>query len=357
MVKKFYMPVFVLLMSVMLVLSGCNTNKEPKEALRSSAINALKLDSYVQTNQIKILNLTVDGSEAEDAQVGAVLSMLKDAEFNIKQIYQRDPMQTEATLEVKLNGDMAMTITIPFVVTKEKVYVKIPSIPLLPMPENIVGKFLEIDLKELAEESGGEFNLDSLDTDKSQKLAAEISDAVLGEYDSAKFFKNIEAKEAQLPEGFKAKQIVQFGITNDNVKEAITILVKNALPKVIDVISKEEYRSMLQLTSEQIDEFKEEMKTIDDGEIAKDLEDLNKYLTINKFTLNTAIDKKNYPSYTDLNVDLAIKDPEEGINVTIAMQMTSTMSEINKKTEFEIGIPTDTLTLDELAEQMGGFGY
>lgn len=357
MVKKFYMPVFVLLMSVMLVLSGCNTNKEPKEALRSAAINALKVDSYVQTNQIKIKNLTVDGSAADDEQVGAVLSMLKDAELNIKQIYQRDPMQTEATLEVKLNGDMAMTFTIPFVVTKEKVYVKVPSIPFLPMPEGIVGKFLEIDLKELAEQSGNEFSMDALDTEKSQKLAAEISDAVLGEYDSAKYFKNIDSKDAQLPDGYKAKQVVQFSITNDNVKDAITVLVKNALPKIIDVISKEEYRSMLELSSEDIEEFKEELNTLDDTEMNETLDELSDYLTINTFTLNTAIDKNNYPSHTDLNLDIEIKDPEEGINVAFALQMTSTMTEINKKTEFEIGIPTDTITLDELAEEMGGFGY
>ncbi|MNJ70756.1 hypothetical protein D3C77_672380 [compost metagenome] len=114
---------------------------------------------------------------------------------------------------------------------------------------------------------------------------------------------------------------------------------------------------MLQVSSEDLDLLKEELNTLNDTEMSEALDELNKYLTINKFTLNTAIDKNNYPSYTDLNVDLAIKDPDEGVNVTFAMQMTSTMSEINKKTEFEIGIPTDVITLDELGEQMGGFGY
>ncbi|MNW12949.1 hypothetical protein D3C71_2107670 [compost metagenome] len=78
------------------------------------------------------------------------------------------------------------------------------------MPETIVGKFLVLDVKELAEENGEEFNPDMFDTEKTQKLSAELSAAVLGEYDSAKYFKNVEAKAVQLPEGFKEKRIVQF---------------------------------------------------------------------------------------------------------------------------------------------------
>ncbi|MNI43734.1 hypothetical protein D3C73_980740 [compost metagenome] len=358
MFKKFYMPVFVLLMSVVLVLSGCNTKKEPKEALASAATNALKMESYVTNNQIKILNLTVDESTSEEnAQVGAVLSMLKDAEINISQVYQKDPMQTEATLEVKLSGDMAMTFTIPFVITKEKVYVKIPNIPVLPMPESIVGKFLVVDMKELAEENGEAFNPDMFDTDKTQKLSAELSAAVLGEYDSAKFFKNVEAKDLQLPEGFKEKQIVQFYITNDNVKEAITILVNNALPKVLDILGKEEYRSMLQLTTEDIEELKKELKEGDQAELGKELDELKDYLTINQFTVNTAIDKKNFPSYSEVNADVAINDPESDVNVKLAFQVKSTVTKINEKPEFKIGIPTDTITMDELETEMSGLGY
>ncbi|MNZ32788.1 hypothetical protein D3C78_501250 [compost metagenome] len=358
MFRKLYMPVFVLLMSVVLVLSGCNTKKEPKEALSSAAVNAMKMESYTVSNQIKILNLTVDEAASEEnPQVGAVLSMLKDAEINVNQVYQKDPMQTEATLEVKLAGDMAMTITIPFVVTTEKVYFKIPSIPFLPMPESIVGKFLEIDLKELAEENGEEFDPEMFNTEKTQKLSAELSAAILEEYDSAKYFKSVEAKDVKLPEGFKEKQIVQFYITNDNVKEAITIFINNALPKALDIINKEEYRSMLQLTSEDIEDLKKDLKEGDQAELGKALDELKNYLTINQFTVNSAIDSKNYPSYSEVNADVEVNDPESDVNVKLAFQVTSTFSKINEKPEFVIGIPTDTITMDELENEMGTLGY
>lgn len=355
--RKFYVSALVLLMSVVLVLSGCNAKKEPKEALGSAAIQALKMDSYVLNNQIKILDLTFDGSSSQAAEMGAVFSMLKNAEINVNQIYQKDPMQTEATLEVKLTGDMTTTITVPFVMTKEKMYVKIPSIPFLPMPENIVGKFLELDLKELAEQSGEDFNPDLFNTDKTQKLAGEISSAVLAEYDSAKYFKNVDPKEVDLPEGFNAKQVVQFSVNNDNVKEAITILINNALPKVLDIVGKEEYRAMFDLKPEDIEEAKKALKEGDQAELGKALDEMQKHLKVNKFVVNTAIDKKDYPSHTDMTMDLEINDPESQMKVKLALQAKSTFSKINEKAAFSIGIPKDTITLDQLEQEMGSMGY
>lgn len=358
MFKKYALATLVLMMSLVLVLSGCNTKKEPKEALSSAAMNALKMESYVVDNQIKILDLAIESTDAAAAEeMGAAITMLKNAEINVKQIYQNDPMQTEAQLEIKLTGDVATTITIPFVVTQEKVYVKIPSIPFFPLPESIVGKFLELDMKELAEEAGEEFNADMFNAEKTQKLAGEISSAVFAEYDSKKFFKNIEPKDAALPEGYSAKQVVQFYVTNDTVNEAITILVNKALPKVLDILAKEEYRSMLQLTPEDIEEAKKELKEGSEAELGTTLDELKKYLSINKFTVNTAIDKKNYPSYQDINADLVINNPDTNDKVKLAFQVTSKFSKINEKAEFEIGIPTDTITMDQLEEEMGGLGF
>lgn len=267
--RKFFMSVLVLMMSAVLVLSGCNAKKEPKEALGSAAIQALKMDSYVSTNQIKIVDLTFDAGSSANAEIGAVFSMLKNAEINVNQIYQKDPMQTEATLEVKLTGDMSTTITIPFVMTKEKMFIKIPNIPFLPMPESVVGKFLVMDLKELAEQSGEEFNPEMFNPEKSQKLAGEVSSAVLAEYDSATYFKNVESKDVELPDGYKAKQIVQFSVTNDNVKEALTILINKALPKVLDIIGKEEYRTLMNLEPSDIEELKKSCKKATRMSLAK----------------------------------------------------------------------------------------
>ncbi|MDU2240812.1 MAG: hypothetical protein E7E23_09520 [Paenibacillus sp.] len=356
--KKLLTSCLLVMLSVVLVMSGCSSKKEPKEALSSAAVKALEMNSYVLENQIKILDFSVEGAaEAESPEVGAVLSMLKNAEINIKQIYQKDPMQTEATLEVKLTGDMTTTITIPLVITPEKLYVKVPSIPFLPMPESVTGKFLVLDMKELAEQSGEEFNPDLFNPEKSQKLGTELMGALFAEYESGAYFTNIDPKEASLPEGFKAKQVVQFAITNENVKEAVTILVNQALPKMLDILAKEEYRSMLQLTPEEIDQAKKELQEGNQDELGKALDEMKNNLQINKFTVDTAIDENNYPAYYNVQADVAVNDPETQENIKVAVQMTSRFTQINEKPAFEIGIPTDTLTLEQLQEEMGQYGY
>ncbi|MCK8490170.1 hypothetical protein M0651_23695 [Paenibacillus sp. MBLB2552] len=356
--KKLLTSCLLVMLSVVLVLSGCSSKKEPKEALSSAAVKALEMNSYVLENQMKILDFSVEGTpEAESPEVGAVLSMLKNAEINIKQVYQKDPMQTEATLEVKLTGDMTTTITIPLVMTPEKLYVKVPSIPFLPMPESVTGKFLVLDMKELAEQSGEEFNPDLFNPEKSQKLGTELMGALFAEYESGAYFTNIDPKEASLPEGFKAKQVVQFAITNENVKEAVTILVNQALPKMLDILAKEEYRSMLQLTPEELEQAKKELQEGNQDELGKALDEMKNNLQINKFTVDTAIDENNYPAYYNVQADVAVNDPDTQTNIKVALQMTSRFTQINEKPAFEIGIPTDTLTMEQLQEEMGQFGY
>lgn len=344
-----------LLLSVVLVLSGCSSKKDPKEALQGAATNALKMDSYVLKNEIKIKDLSVDMAENSE-QVGSVVNMLKDAEININQIYQKEPMQTEATLEVKLKGDVATTITIPFVLTKEKMFVKIPKVPFFPIPESIVGKFLVLDFKELAEQSGGQANLETLDIAKSQKFGSEVMNAVFAEYDSAKYFKDVDAKEAGVPDGVSSKQVVQFNITNDNVKDAVTIFVNKALPKILDIMNKDEYREMFQVTKEDIDKAKKDIQSGSQAELSKAIDDMKNHLKINQFTVNTAIDKKDFPAYQNVNANVEVNDPETKQSVKLAIEAKSTYSNINEKQKFVIGIPTDTITMEQLQQEMSGAG-
>ncbi|MNN63575.1 hypothetical protein D3C81_1789610 [compost metagenome] len=114
---------------------------------------------------------------------------------------------------------------------------------------------------------------------------------------------------------------------------------------------------MLQLTSEDIEDLKKDLKEGDQAELGKALDELKNYLTINQFTVNSAIDSKNYPSYSEVNADVEVNDPESDVNVKLAFQVTSTFSKINEKPEFVIGIPTDTITMDELENEMGTLGY
>lgn len=359
--KKWGLSAAALLLTAAVILPGCGTKQEgPKEALKSATAKAMTMSSYEMKSKFTINDLTIEASDTEAAgMTSQVLSMLKNADITVDGVYQADPMQTELTMVLNLKGDMTMSFNVPMVMTAEKLYVKIPSIPFVPIPETILNKYVEIDLQALAEQEGTEFNPDSLDTQKMQKLSNEVMDTVLAEYDEEKYFNEIQPKDANLPEGVEAKQVVQFQVTNDNVKEAITIFVNNALPKIIDIVSKDEYKEILQLEEADLAKAKEELQSSDArAEFDKGLADLNNYLTINQFHYNTAINKDGFPVYQDLLMDMKVTVPEDGTNVAFSVSGTGQYDKINEKPEFKIGIPQgdDVITMDQLEEEFGSLG-
>ncbi|AHV95024.1 hypothetical protein [Paenibacillus sabinae] len=360
MFKKWGISTAALLLATAVILPGCGTKQAPKEALQGAASKAAAMTSYEMKSKFVINNLTIDApSEQSSAMTTQVLSMLKNADISIDGVYQADPMQTEMTLVLNLKGDMTMSFSVPMVMTTEKLYVKIPSIPFLPIPENVVGKFVMLDLKKLAEQEGTEFNPGMLDTQKTQKLSNEVLGTLLAEYDESKYFKNIDPKDANLPEGVDAKQVVQFQIANENVKEAVTIFVNNALPKILDILSKEEYKNLLQIDQKQLDEAKADLQNSEKkAEFDKNLAKLDQYLTVNQFRFNTAINKDEFPVYQDLALDIKVTNPDDGTKVGLSLTGSNQYSKINEKPAFKIGIPqgSDVITEEELQQQFGSLG-
>ncbi|WP_150275753.1 hypothetical protein [Paenibacillus tepidiphilus] len=362
MFKKWGLSAAALLLTAAVILPGCaNKQEPPKEALQSAAAKVTELTSYEMQSKLTINNLSIEapsgGAAAGDSYTSMVLNMLQNADLSVSGVYQADPMQTELTLVLNLKGDLAMSFNMPMVMTAEKLYVKVPSIPMLPLPETIVGKFIELDLKELAEQEGAEWNPSAVDTQKTQQLSNEVLSALFEEYDETEYFANIEPKDAALPENVEAQQVVQFKVTNDNVKEAITILVNNALPKILDILSKEEYQDMLQIDPADLAEAKQEIQSSDSrAQFDQELADLNTYLTVNQFELNTALNKDDFPVYQDLIMDIKVNDPEQGQNVGLSLTATNQYSKINEKQTFTIGIPQgdDVITLEELQNEFGG---
>lgn len=355
--KRMTLGLLVMLMILTVALVGCTKKAEPKEAVKAATTNAAKMTSYAIATKLKVNELsftTADGKATTDAQSAQIASLLKNAEFNVTGVYQGDPMQTELNMELKLSGDMAMTFTVPMVMTQEVLYVKIPQIPMLALPDTLVGKFLKLDLKELAAQQGQEYK--PLSPATTQQLTQDLSNAILDKYDQAKYFKDVDTKDAALPEGVDAKQVVQFAVTNDNAKEAVTIFVKQALPAVLDVLSKEEYRNALNIKQTDIDEMKKELQSEDSqNSFSKSVNELDKYLTLNQFHINTAINKDDFPVYQQMVMDAVFSDPDTKQNVKLSLDGSSQYSKINEKQTFAIGIPADAdvVTMDEFQKQVG----
>ncbi|WP_458120559.1 hypothetical protein [Paenibacillus sp. Z6-24] len=354
--KRLTGSLLAILLVFTLALVGCTKKEEPKAAVKAAATNAAQMTSYAMTSQFKITNLaftTADGKASTDPTTAQIANTLKNAQVSVTGMYQSNPMQTEMTMNVNLS-DGAINIKLPMIMTQETMYVKIPQIPMLPLPETVVGKFLKLDLKELAEMEGQEYKPLSVET--SQKLSQELSSAVLDKYDQAKYFKDIDKKDAALPEGVDAKQVVQFAVTNENAKEAVTIFVKQALPAVLDVLSKEEYRSALNITQSDLDEVKKSLQSEDSqNEFTKTVNEMDKYMTLNQFHVDTAINDDNFPVYQKMVMDAVFANPDTKENVKVALEGSSQYSKINEKQTFSLGIPTgdDVVTMDQLQQEMG----
>lgn len=341
-----------LLLVVALVLSGC-TSKEvsPKEAIQSSMSKSSDIKSYNFKGSMKFDDINVPQEEA--AAGAAAISMMKNAELSWTGAYQADPMMMEMNLKIDLKGDLAISFAIPMIMTTEKIWIKIPNIPMLPIPEDLKGKFLELDLKELAEQSGQE--LPSMDIGKSQKFGQDITEIIFKHVEEESYLSTIPVKDAGVPEELDVKQVVQFHMDKAQIEPFVNTVIDKIAPEIIDLLStNEEYRNMLQLKPEDLEEAKKGLAEVKDEEVTEGLAEMNKQLKSLNIKANMGIDKNEYPVYTDVKIDAAIES--EDLTGSVAISFVSQNTNVNGDVKFEIGEPKgdDVITMEELQEQMGG---
>ena len=339
-----------MMLAAVLVITGCGAKSSPKEATQNAFAKTMEVNSYAFSASVMIEDLLLSGESFGGEEVSSLVSMLKNAKLDITGVAQNEPLQADMKIGVEIPGDMALKFELPMVMTQDKMYLKVPNIPILALPEDLVGKYIEMDMEELAAESGQ--SLESLDMETSQQFSNELLSVMLGKFDEETYFSDIDAKDAGLPEGIDAKQVVKFAVTKDNFDQAATTLVKDVLPALMDVISKEEYRTYLQIEQSDIDLLKEELQTTD-SELQQGLAELKEVLTVNELSVVTAIDKDGYASHQKLLFDAEASD--QGDVIKLKLSMTSTMTNINGTQEFS-GIPTDIITMEELEEFLM-YGY
>ncbi|WP_026264154.1 DUF6612 family protein [Paenibacillus terrigena] len=352
--RKLWMSVVMGMLAVMLVLSGCGAKKDPKEALQAAMDNAAKMKSYDFKASFILNDLNVSSPElTANPEVGMVYNMLKNAQVTVTGAYQKDPMQMEMNVDLTIKGDASFTLNMPIVLTKEKMWVKIPSIPMIPMPENLVGKFVEIDMKKLAEQAG-ETTVPTFDTAKSQELSMDIMKILFEKFDGKTFFQELDAKSVTLPEGVEAKQIVKLAINNENLEQGITVLAKDVVPQVLDLLASDKYKDVIpSLKAEDIAAAKKDLT--DEAKLKEALAEIKKGFKINDLNVVTAVNKDQFPAYQEANINVDVT--AEGSTVKVNAKVTSEYSNINGKPNFKIGTPPpDAIPMDELAQMFGGAG-
>lgn len=344
MFKRSVMITLLFMSALVLIVSGCTGQKAPKDTLSLAVSKMLEADSYVVESRIQVLGMEL-GSETADEEgisepsessaMSALLPWLKNADIHIRQVYHKEPTQSEAVLEIKLQGKMATTVTLPLVITPGKLYVQLPNTPLVPMPEELVGQFVVLDFKELTQQSGQAVTgLPKVSGGEVQQLGATFMTSLLAGFDGDTYFKYAEVEQAALPEGVLAKQVVQFAVSNDLVQQAREVLKGQVLPEVRSSWEQQGYSFLP--------------------------ENLAEGMVIHQLTAQTVIDEQNYPVYTTMDADLTLDIPSTSNaqeSARITLRMTRQYSEINEQPAFVTGIPTNTIGTAEWEEAMRSFGY
>lgn len=332
-----------------MIIAGCSANTPPKEALQAATLKTMEATSYKMTTTLQLDELELPESVEfeEGMSTAAIAGIIKDATIKADAIYTKDPMRLDMNMEIILPGMMDMKLEIPMIVTDKVVYVKIPNIPMLGIPETIADKYVQIDVEELAAEQNAELNMDLAEQ---QKLVQELSAALLKHFDEKTYFSELNAKDAGLPEGLKADQVVKFAISEENYAQTVETLVNNALPELLEVmLSNDSFLEYAQLEKADLEQAKADLET-NKTEI---LNVLQNNLKFNVLELTGAI-KGDYLVYQAGKIGLQVTDEESGLDATIGLSVKSEYSELNEKVTFEQEIPTDALTTDELTQLFGG---
>jgi hypothetical protein len=339
---------FTALLILTLIVAGCSNSAPPKAAMQAAMAKTTEADAFKMSMNIQLDELelpSIPEAEASGLPVASLTGMFQDATIKVDATYAKEPMRIDMNMEFVLPGMMEMKLAIPMIMTKEMLYVKPPEIPMLPLPEETKGKYVAIDLKELAEQQGAEINMDPA---AQQKLIQDLSKTLLDSFDEKTYFSEVKAADAGLPEGVKADQVVKFAITEENYPQTVETIVNDVLPKVLDILlANEGALEALQVQKADLEQAKADWET-NKTEL---LNLLQNDLKVNTLEMTGAI-MDNYMVYQSGKISMEVNDAESGQKAKFGVSFNGQYSDIGKKQEFE-ALPTDTVTLEQL---MGLFG-
>ncbi|WP_147306814.1 hypothetical protein [Paenibacillus taihuensis] len=344
----------VLLTAALVVLSGCSSSKSAKETMLSAMANNQAAKSMTYTGKITLDELTLPQTAAGAGQLPAaaplVLSVLKGAVINIHGKLQTSPERAELTMDMTLgSGDVKLNLSIPMIITADKMWIKVPQVPGFPIPETISGKFVEIDVKMLEQEQGAGAGLGDLTA--VQNIGQDLLKPLLDSLDEKTFFSEPKAADISgLPEGQKADKFVRFSVDESNKDAAITAVMEKAAPQIIDLLlGNEAYMKALQLKKEQLETAKKELA--DGGKMKDTVDTLKKSVKIDQLDVTGGI-KDDYLTYEAMNMKLESTDADTA-GMKVGMRFEMSFSDINKEVKFEYELPKDAIPVEQLQGMLG----
>ena len=352
--KKSIAAVVAVLLSIALVLSGCSESKSPKDQLTAAMEKSADIKSYGLNGSLKIEDLKLPDEVMQEEGAAQALGLLTGAELSWTGAYKADPMLAEVNMKISISGDLAMSFNLPIIMNDKKMWMKIPNIPMLGLPEDLTDKFVEFDLEKLAEQEGTEWP-GTADMKTTTKLANDVSGIFFKHIDEKTYLSEVKAKDAGIPDDKDLKSVTQVHLTKDQVEPLVNTIIKDIAPEVIELLAgNEEYRKILDVKPEDLDEAKKQLADVKDEDVKDALAEFDKAVNSMDVTANIGINKDGYASYTDLTLKGEITD--EGQTGSGTIKLVSEMTDINGDVKFEFGEPKadQIITEDQLNNELGG---
>jgi hypothetical protein len=328
------------LLALMVALAGCSTGKTPKASLQEAMLNTMDASSYRLSMTMQVEELELPQSGAAGLTPISMAGILKDAIINIDAQHDKQKSRTDMNLELVLPGMMEMKLTFPLIMTKDILYMKLPSIPIIQIPQEVTSKYIAMDLKELAEKQGqGEINIEA-----QQKLGQQISAVVLKHFDDKAYFRQLKLEDANLPADIKPDRVIKFAVTEEQYPQTVETLVNNVLPELVDILlANSALLETLQVEKTKLEQAKDELQ----NNKTELLNVLQNEVKLTALELTGAI-QDDYLVHQQGRIAVDATNSDIGHHIKLDVSFTGTYSDIGKAVEFQNELPTDTITIEEV---------
>lgn len=281
----------------------------------------------------------------EDAAFAAMFAIFEDIDVNMTGAYQLDPMLFEANVAVTLKGDVNVTFDIPMIITEDKMWMKFPETPFLPLPEEMAGKYIEFDMAELSALSGQP--APTINVNLQTEFAIAIQDLFFDHFAEG-FYKEVSKKEIGLENNSDVEKVVKFELTNETLVSFVDILFNKFMPEFVELLNTPGYAEALGITAEDLALMQEILPELS----GFDLEEVNNFIkssiNINELTQYDAIHKDKYILSSLANIDIEFLAGEESFGLKLAFDLNK--SNVNKPVQITVPDPSQIVPFESLFE-------
>lgn len=316
------------------VLDNQYANDPIVEELKEIYNNEFNLNSYEfeGTMNFGFEFPQIEGLTEEDM---AIFDMFENINVDFTGVYQKEPLQLEMNMTVKLEGPLGFTATMPVVMTDEKMWFQIPELPFAPTPEEFKGKYIEMDFAELSEFAGEPAPV--MDINLQQKLNEALYDVFFKHF-GGEFYEEVSKDAVQVPAGAEVEKVIKFEVTKEELAPFVQKLFNQFLPEFFTLLENPEYAKAVGLTQEDIRLVKEGLSEAS-VEINAVVGEINQFVTLNAFNEYIAVHPDKYIVYDVLNFDIDVTMEGETLGLKLGYKIGK--SNVNEAPNFVIGIPNE----------------